>query len=115
MPKKVHMVRKFGLGSRLPSAAAVSPAQRRQRRGNRHRSAKGGVPCVTVTATEIVAAAKRRRSPTSEGARLATVQAGTYRLQGQLPGLPLVIPQLEPLVARDRSLALAVATGRQSQ
>src|SRR3982074_3397609 len=79
---------------------------------------KGVLPGVTVTATE-VSSGRQYVAVTDERGedRLANVQAGTYRLQGELPRFATrVIPQLELLVGQRATvpLALTVATLDQS-
>src|SRR5258708_7576715 len=75
---------------------------------------KGALLAVTVTATE-VSSGRQYVAVTDERGqyRLANVQPGTYRLQGELSGFAtMVIPQLELLVGQRAtvSLALTVAT-----
>src|SRR5216683_5895348 len=75
---------------------------------------KGVLPGVTVTATE-VSSGRQYVAVTDERGeyRLANVQAGTYRLQGELTGFAtMVISQLELLVGQRATVpfALTVAT-----
>jgi hypothetical protein len=75
---------------------------------------KGALLGVTVTATELSSGRQYVAVTDERGQyRLANVQPGTYRLQGELPGFAtMVIPQLELLVGQRAtvSLALTVAT-----
>src|SRR5882757_630498 len=78
----------------------------------------GVLPGVTVTATE-VSSGRQYVAVTDERGeyRLANVQAGRYRLQGELPRVAtMVIPQLELLVGQRATvpLALTIATLDQS-
>src|SRR5258708_16528072 len=75
---------------------------------------RGVLPGVTVTVTE-VSSGRQYVAVTDERGeyRMANVQAGTYRLQGERPGFATsVIPQLELLVGQRATvpLALSVAT-----
>src|SRR5467141_5134101 len=65
-------------------------------------ASSGVLPGVTVTATE-VSSGRQYVAVTDERGeyRLANVQAGTYRLQGNLSGVATtVIPQLELIVGQ---------------
>src|SRR5712675_3674450 len=75
---------------------------------------RGVLPGVTVTVTE-VSSGRQYVAVTDERGeyRLANVQAGTYRLQGELQRFAtMVIPQLELLVGQRATvpLVLTVAT-----
>jgi hypothetical protein len=77
-------------------------------------ASRGVLPGVAVTATEVSSGRQYVAITDERGEyRLANVQAGTYRLQGEFPGLAtIVIPQLELLVGQRATvpLALNVAT-----
>jgi hypothetical protein len=76
------------------------------------------LPGVTVTATEVSSGRQYVVVTHERGEyRLANVQPGTYRLQGEFPGFAtLVIPQLELLVGQRATvpLALTVVTFEQN-
>src|SRR3979490_2526734 len=72
-----------------------------------------GVPGVTVTATDVSSGRKYVAITDERGEyRLANVQAGTYRLQGELPGFATTgIPQLELVVGETPAPPLSLARG----
>src|SRR5882672_7882016 len=75
---------------------------------------RGVLPGVTVTATE-VSSGRQYVAVTDERGkyRMANVQAGTYRLQGELPRFATsVIPQLELLVGQRATVHLVLTVAK---
>src|SRR6202158_338 len=103
--QEAHMVRKsvaFGIALALCGGGHVFAQEAASVAGIVTDESRAVLPGVTATATE-VSSGRQYVAVTGERGeyRLANVQAGTYRLQGERPGFAtMVIPQLELLVGQ---------------